>query len=216
MKNFKSALAAAVSILALVHPAYAAPQTSTWNVDGSDWLSPNRFELRARALGVVPQENSSLNVPGKLKVSNTMTPELDLTYYFTNNIAAEVIAGTARHTVRYGGSVAAQTWILPPTVTAQYHFTPDQAFSPYVGAGLNYSIFYGENSKALPDVDVGNHIGYAFQAGADYWIDDHWGLNFDVKKIFLKDVDVTAVNGAVHGKLDVDPWLIGAGVAYRF
>lgn len=215
MSKLKLALVTAVSVLALAHPAMADSPRQNWNVDGTDWLSANRFQVRARAVGVVPQERSSLNVGGHLKVSNTVTPEVDLSYYFTSHISAELIAATARHTARYGGATAAQTWILPPTVTAQYHFTPDKAFSPYVGAGLNYSIFYGENSKGLPDVDIGNGVGYALQAGTDYWLNDHWGLNFDVKKIFVK-VDTSAANGVVQGNLHVDPWLIGAGVSYRF
>ena len=154
---------------------------------------------------------------GDVAVSNSITPEIDLTYFFTDHVAAELIAATAHHVLDYNGNVPlGETWILPPTLTVQYHFTPDQQFSPYVGAGLNYSLFYNTKSRApFTDVKIDNGVGYALQAGTDYWLDDHWGLNFDVKKLFL-NVDAKANGGAVRADVDLDPWIVGAGVSYKF
>ena len=55
------------------------------------------------------------------------------------------------------------------------------------------------------------------QVGFDYMLDEHWGVNFDVKNIFLK-TDWTAELGGtpISGKAKLDPWLIGAGITYRF
>lgn len=186
---------------------------------GDSWLSKERFQIRARALGVLPQEDSDVSIGGKAHVGNAITPELDLTYFITPNIGIEAIAGTAQHSLTYtGGADLGSTWILPPTVTLQYHFTPDNMFSPYLGAGLNYSTFYGEETgEGFDDLDVEGGFGVALQAGADIWINENWGLNLDVKKIFL-DADVKINAGATPVKADVelDPWLIGAGVSYRF
>ena len=209
MKNILLCTAAIAGIVTAAGQAQAQ--------EGSDWLSKDRFQIRARALGVIPQEDSSVNIGGDVDVSNAITPELDLTYFITNNIAAEVIAGTAQHGLEYTGDTdLGTTWILPPTVTLQYHFTPDSAFSPYIGAGVNYSIFYGEEEgTGFTDLNVDNAWGFAAQAGFDYWLNDNWGLNLDVKKIWM-DVDASLNNGAIQADVDLDPWLVGAGVSYRF
>lgn len=212
MKPMKTALLAAAAIIAM---APAAAYAERGHVEGSNLLAKERFQVRARALGVLPQEDADVDIGGDIEVSNSLTGELDLTYFMTDHLAAEVIAGTARHHIDYNGSAMGRTWILPPTVTVQYHFSPDKTFSPYVGAGLNYSIFYDEKGTNFPDLDIDNGVGYALQAGTDIWLNDHWGVNFDVKKIFL-NVDASVANGAANVDLDLDPWLVGAGVSYRF
>lgn len=186
---------------------------------GDSYLSKERFQIRARALGVVPDEDSSVNIGGEAHVGNAVTPEVDLTYFVTPNIGIEAIAATAQHKLTYTGDVdLGDTWILPPTVTLQYHFTPDNAFSPYVGAGVNYSWFYGEDEgTGFNDLDVEGGMGWALQAGFDYWVNDNWGLNLDVKKLFLNvDADVNLGATPVHADVDLDPWIVGAGVSYRF
>ena len=208
MRQFSALLMTTAFVMAAVStPAYAE----------SDLLSKDRVQVRVRALAVVPNESSSVNIGGEVKVSDTVIPEIDLTYFLTDHIAAELIAGTSRHKLTHSsGAELGKTWALPPTLTLQYHFTPDQAFSPYVGAGLNYTMFYNEDTAAgFTDLEIDSGVGYALQAGADYWLDDHWGLNLDVKKLFLS-VDAQLNDGAVTADVDLDPWLIGAGVSYRF
>ena len=105
---------------------------------------------------------------------------------------------------------------MPPTLTLQYHFTPHSKFSPYIGAGVNYSLFYGEDAKSgFTDLEIDGGWGVAAQAGFDYWMNDNWGLNLDVKKLWL-NVDASLNNGAVKADVDLDPWIIGTGVSYRF
>ena len=144
-------------------------------------------------------------------------PTLGFTYFLTDHISAELIAATTRHKLTHSsGADLGKTWVLPPTLTLQYHFTPDRAFSPYIGAGLNYTMFYSEDTAAgFTDLDVEGGVGYALQVGADYWLNDNWGLNLDVKKLFL-NADASLNNGAITADVDLDPWLIGAGVSYRF
>lgn len=182
-----------------------------------DPLAKERFEVRARVIGVLPDVSSDVNIGGKVDATNAVAPEFDVSYYFTPHISAELIAATTQHKVTYNGDTSlGKTWILPPTVTAQYHFLPDSAFNPYVGAGLNYSMFYGENSASgFNSLKIDGGVGYALQAGADYWVDKHWGLNLDVKKLFL-NVDAKLNHGSIRSDIDLDPWIVGAGVAYRF
>lgn len=187
---------------------------------GDSWLSKERFQIRARAIGVYADGDGRESVTGlETDVEEAYTPEVDLTYFFTENIAAELIAATANHDVYAGSNHLGDVWILPPTLTLQYHFTPDSKFSPYVGAGLNYSIFYGEdNDDGFAGLDVDGGVGYALQAGFDYWLNNNWGLNFDVKYIDL-EIDVTDNLGATNLRaddVDLNPWIVGAGVSYRF
>ncbi|MER8421729.1 OmpW family protein [Mesorhizobium sp. M1329] len=185
---------------------------------------PSPWQIRLRALGVITEDSGYVNaVPGSdLSYSNTVTPELDISYFFTDNVAAELVLGTTYANIEGQGTIGGlgnigKVWLLPPTLTLQYHFTNFGAFKPYVGAGVNYTIFYNQDVGSADALKVKNTFGTALQVGFDYMVDQHWGVNFDVKKLFLQpDFEVT-VNGAkVTGKAELDPWLIGAGVTYRF
>jgi len=182
--------------------------------------------IRGRALFVVPQESAKLDVGGvrvpgaDVNISNSVVPELDITYFFTKNIAAELILGVTPHNVKGAGVLAGNkigsAWLLPPTLTLQYHFTDFGAFKPYLGAGVNYTVFFDEKAKGgFTSFDLKDSFGLALQAGFDYMIDQHWGINVDVKKIFLEP-KVKVNNGLVSGKVKIDPWLIATGVTYRF
>ena len=175
---------------------------------GDFGFKKENVQLRLRALGVIPHESESLTGGTTVSIDNTLVPEFD--------VATELILATTPHDVTVNPNTSlGDVWLLPPTLTLQYHFTPDQTFSPYVGAGLNYTIFYNEDPGAFASVKYSNSVGYALQAGFDYWLNDHWGLNLDVKKLWL-DTDVNVNGGAVTGSVNIDPWLVGAGISYRF
>ncbi len=173
--------------------------------------------IRGRVLGVVPDEDIDSNtLAGEGRVDNDVIPEVDFSYFITDNIALELIAGTSKHDVTWNdGKDLGSVRLLPPTLTAQYHFMADQRFSPYVGAGINYTFFYDSKPGQFNAVKYDDGFGYAFQAGFDYAISGPWSLNVDVKKIYLS-TDVSVNNGAVNAKADLDPWLFGVGVGYRF
>lgn len=182
--------------------------------------------LRGRALVVKPQADANLSIAGApvvggdVNISTSLVPELDITYFITPNIAAELILGVTPHRVKGSGSLAGtrigDVWLLPPTVMLQYHFTGLGMFKPYVGAGINYTVFFNEKAKGdFQSFNLDNNVGFALQAGIDIMIDKNWGINFDVKKLFL-EADASVNNGLVTGKVRIDPWLIGTGVTYRF
>ena len=106
-------------------------------------------------------------------------------------------------------------WLLPPTLTVQYHFAPTARFSPYVGAGLNYTFFYNEKKGAVNSISYDDNIGYALQAGIDYAIAGAWSFNIDVKKLWLS-TDVKVNGGALKADVDINPWIFGVGLGYRF
>ena len=113
-----------------------------------------------RALGVAPDESASIGIiGGDVAISNTIVPELDFTYFFTEHFLAELILGTAKHNVQAINTAASDVnfgsvWLLPPTLTAQYHFyTSDKkVFKPYIWAGVNYTLFYNVKSGYVADV----------------------------------------------------------------
>ncbi|MER8646660.1 OmpW family protein [Mesorhizobium sp. M1252] len=185
---------------------------------------PSPWQIRLRGLGVVTEDSGYVNaVPGSgLSYSDTVSPEFDISYFFTDNIAAELILGTTYANIEGHGTIGGlgnigKVWLLPPTLTLQYHFTDLGAFKPYVGAGVNYTIFYNQDAGSADALKVKNTFGTALQVGFDYMVDQHWGVNFDVKKLFVKpDFDVTVDGAKLTGKAELDPWLIGAGVTYRF
>jgi len=187
---------------ATVYPAWQSPPTWTAN-----WM------VGLRGIGIYPNDDSS--IPG-VTVDSAWTAELDFTYFINPNIAVELIAATAKHAVKLDGSQIGKVGVLPPTLTLQYHFTQFGAWKPYVGAGLNYTYFY-DRDLANDTLEIGSSSwGAALQGGVDYMLDRHWSLNFDVKYIWIDtDVEVKAT-GTRIGDVDIDPWVFGVGVRYRF
>lgn len=197
-----------------------------------------KWQVRVRGVGVIPNESAKIGViGGDVNISNTFIPELDFTYFFTKNIAAELILGTTKHDVKtvgsdisaVGGSTNASVdlgsvYLLPPTLTVQYHFFPmkEKTFKPYVGAGLNYTVFYNEKAgSVVKDVQYDNAFGFAAQIGFDLMLDDTFFINVDAKRLFLStDVTVDASNLAaglsIPAEVDINPWLLGFGVGMKF
>lgn len=178
--------------------------------------------VRARLIGVIPLDSSSsTSIGGRVETGAAVTPEVDFSYFITDNLALELIAATSRHTIKAKGTAlgtvnVGSTWVLPPTLTLQYHFAPKSAFSPYVGAGLNYTMFYSTEAAAgVGSLKLSNNVGFALQAGLDYALTDKVYLNVDVKQIFLH-TDAKVNGGAVRAKTNLNPLVVGVGVGYKF
>jgi outer membrane protein len=149
-----------------------------------------------------------------LEINNKWIPEVDISYFFTPNIATElVLTYPQKHTVSLGGAEIGSLKHLPPTLTVQYHFAPTGAVRPYLGAGINYTHFSSVDLPAGIDIDR-NSWGFALQAGMDVPVAKNVTLNLDIKKVQIR-TDVSA-GGVNLGKFKVDPLLVGVGVGYRF
>ena len=199
-------------------------------------INAQTWQVRLRGVSVQPNEKSNVSaIGGDVNISNSFIPELDFTYFFNKNVAAELILGTTKHDVKttgsnltaIGGPASAEVdlgsvWLLPPTLTLQYHFYPTKTLKPYLGAGLNYTIFYSvDEGSVVKGLDYDNAVGFALQGGLDYMLNDKYFLNFDIKKLFLKtDVNVDATNLAsglkIPAEVNIDPLLIGFGVGMKF
>lgn len=190
--------------------------------------------LRVRGILVAPNEDSGSVLPAfpgeEVSVDNSFMPEVDVTYMVSDNIGFELIAATTQHSASgitgTTGSIGelASTWVLPPTLTVQYHFAPDGPVRPYIGAGVNYTIFYSEDASngleaAVGPVDVSmdDSFGYALQAGVDVDINERFFFNVDVKYI---DIDTTATLtnatlGTQRVNISLDPFVFGVGFGIR-
>lgn len=200
----KIALAAAAVAAFAAVPAHA--QQSPWQV-------------RVRAVNIDPANKSDpvggVGAADTITVSRKVIPEVDISYFFTPNLAAELILTVPqKHDVSLNGANVGSFRHLPPTLTAQYHFLPGAQVSPYVGAGLNYTrISSVDLLGGAADLQK-NSFGLALQAGVDFKIDKNWSINLDLKKVQIRS-DVS-VAGTQVSRVKVDPVLFGVGLGYRF
>jgi outer membrane protein len=211
--------------------------SATWATVTETASADNPWMIRGRVIGVLPDESADLSVAGtklggSVDISDQYVPELDISYFFNKHIAAELILATTKHDVKatnvsaVGGADVdlGDVWVLPPTLTLQYHFTDLGKFKPYVGAGVNATLFYNEDEGPVADsIDYDSSIGPALQVGFDYDLDGEpggWAFNADVKKIWINsDVTVdftTALGATVKADADINPLVVGLGFGYKF
>jgi outer membrane protein len=171
--------------------------------------------VRVRAVNLDSANKDSTGLD--LSINNKVIPELDISYFFTPNWAAELILTyPQKHTVSSGvvGGEIGTLKHLPPTLTAQYHVTGLGGFVPYVGAGVNYTHFSNVDLVGGAADVKRNSYGFAVQVGADIPLTKNLSLNVDVKKVQIGTT--VSLNGTELGKFKVDPLLIGVGLGWRF
>ena len=217
----------------LVVPALiAACFVGTAPAEAGDWL------VRLRAINIDPDSSSSAvrtngsDIAGSsVSVDDATIPELDITYMPRENFGIELVLGTAEHDVFGEGSLAAlgkiaDVDILPPTLMFQYHFSPGSTIRPYVGLGVNFTLFFDETATAgfetaaggSSNVDLDESFGLAGQVGVDIGSGD-WFFNIDAKYI---QIDTTATIttpgalGTVDVDVDINPIVLGVGFGRRF
>lgn len=187
--------------------------------------------LRGRIINVAPNDDSSqiLNTGTEVTVDDAFVPEVDLTYMFSKNWGLEVIAATSPHDLSaeggaLAGADAGEVWVLPPTFTLQYHFGWNTAIDFYAGVGLNYSLFYSYDLSddlaglGVTDIDFDNSFGFSGQVGADFKINEKWVFNIDLKYIDINtDAELQTATGVLDTiDVDINPFVSGIGVGYRF
>jgi outer membrane protein len=182
--------------------------------------NPWMVRVRATNLNWENGQSTSAIQPGvtglDVKAKDKTIPEIDITYFFSKNIAAELVLSYPQlvEVSAVSGSLGTVT-ALPPTLLAQYHFTQFGLLKPYVGAGINYTRFGSRNLGSTDQYSVEkSSIGYAAQIGADYMLTKNWGINLDLKYIQIKTDVISA--GASVGTLDLSPIATSVGVTYKF
>lgn len=183
-----------------------------------DWL------VRVRAVNLDMENKSdpipALGVPADaIHVEDKVIPEVDISYFLTKNIAAELVLTIPQeHDVTLLGGKIGTFKHLPPTLLLQYHFLPDQKFRPYVGAGINYTrisnVSLAVTGVGTLDLDSSS-TGGALQVGFDVELSKNMFLNVDLKKIYIES-DVILVGTGKVSHVDLDPVAIGIGLGWKF
>ncbi|MBC7608939.1 MAG: OmpW family protein [Polaromonas sp.] len=167
--------------------------------------------VRVRALHL--QSTNGDSTPLSLSINNKWLPEVDVSYFFSPNFAAElVLTVPQKQTLSAGATTIGSFKHLPPSLTAQYHF-PQAGFTPYVGAGVNYTRLSSVNLPAGVDVKR-NSFGPVLQVGVDIPVAKNLYLNFDLKKAYI--LTTVMAGGTDIGDFKIDPVLFGVGLGWRF
>ncbi len=195
--------------------------------------------LRMRFIDIIPKGGSGevfispyLPVAGsKLSVSGATGFEGDVSYMVTPMLGVEVSLESSTHALKdnsgqvasttgNGSDLLGTTSMLPLTVIAQYHFMPKMRVHPYVGLGLNYTLFNKEESGLNGvTLNVDNTVGLAAQTGVDIGIHERWFLNVDLKYIDMSStMNLSNPNSGVTDKTDlkISPWIFGVGIGTYF
>ncbi len=177
--------------------------------DAGDWI----FRVGVHSVQPKSSNHSLVNVDAAQSLS------FNATYMLASNWGVEVLAALPfEHDVNLnGGARVAKVKELPPTVTLQYHLNPNGAVRPYVGLGLNYTLFFDESTRGALDgtrLELDPSFGLAAQAGVDIAVGSDWFVNLDARYI---DIDTDAsVNRASIGTVEIDPYAVGLTIGKRF
>ncbi|MCK5263070.1 MAG: outer membrane beta-barrel protein [Gammaproteobacteria bacterium] len=170
--------------------------------------------MRARIIDINAQNT------GTLTARDSVSLDIDFTYMVSDHFGIELLLDTSsEHDIALGTTDVVTTKVLPPALIAQYHAAPNAAVRPYVGIGINHTIFFDEaTTDALPgtDVSLDSSTGLVFQAGVDFDINDDWFVNIDFKKMEINTI--ARLTGTTTANIDsnLDPVVIGVGIGMKF
>jgi len=179
--------------------------------------------IRLRAVAIdTNADGTSDEMGGEVKTGNDLIPELDFTYFIGNHFSVETMVGAAKYNVQLDNSALGNMDVgtvkkLPTALTFQFHPLSEGKFRPYIGGGASYTMFFDERpGRSITDVEYKNEWGAIFQAGFNYYLDERFSLNFDIKK-YIIETDMKMNNGTINARnVSIDPLMIGVGIGITF
>ena len=195
------------------------------------------IQIKAMGTAVLPDgkitrmdtDNIGLPVLSQTRATDSLVPTVAIEYFFSPNFSVETICCITPHDVRGAGALAGtrlieNAIILPATITAKLHADLGGGFKPYIGAGPTHFFIFSEGVGAdaaalgATDVNLSNDFGFALQAGFDVPLNGGLGLSVDAKRYFVNTTATFNAGNAValQSRHELDPWVISAGVAFRF
>lgn len=226
MKNYrfnKTPIATHPLALAFIVAAAILPISDVKSEELGNFKHQGAWLVGLKVLNLNPHVKSVISIGGEARVADDTVPELDIRYFLTDNIALETILGYTEHKVsavgtQLGDVNLGSTKVLPPTVTLQYHFTGGRWFLPYVGAGLNYTVYFDSDAGDTVDVSYKDDFGFALNLGFDYVLNENTYFNVDLKKYKLStDTVIDAGDaGIATASVDLDPLALSVGFGWRF
>ncbi len=176
-----------------------------------------KYGVRIRGLYIMPDEKVDpaleAAVGAKIGITDATAPELDLEYFFTKNISAELVLALSKHDITINGNDAGHVWLLPPSLFVKYHPLPDFIVSPYVGFGMNVVMPFDEKLNGVNDFKVDSTVGWAAKIGVDVPVAKNVYLNVD-GMYYNTDTKITAAGA--RWNLDLNPFIISTGIGFRF
>ena len=219
-----AALAAMLGIAAIASPAAAE--------DGQ-----GKLQIKLLRTAVLPDGNISdvnvdivgLPVTTQPAASDNVVPTVAIEYFFTDNVSLETICCLSQHDVDGttglpGAELVSDAQVIPATFTLKYHFNAG-GIKPYLGAGATYFLWIKDKPGAatiplgVTDTDLSDEFGLVLQGGVDIPINDSGlGLSLDAKKYFVGTTARWYAGNtlAIETEHELDPWVLSAGLAWRF
>ncbi len=225
MKTASKICATAVLAIASTTPALAAENQGDFQVKAfATYVDPSAKITRVNTDGI------GLAAGSQTRADTNITPTVAIEYFVAPNVSIETIAGVTQHDVVGAGALSgaklvSNANIIPATVTAKYHFDLGGGVKPYLGAGPSYFIIFGEDpdttARALgaTRVNLSSEFGFALQGGIDFPLDESGlGLSIDAKRYFMNTTARFFAGNtlALSTKHELDPWVVSAGISYRF
>jgi len=198
------------------------------------------FVVRGGLTHVNPDSEHSSVLLGNTDSTMTLTANdstqlgINFLYFYTNNIAIELLAATPfEHDVtihdknavlNVDGIKLADAKQLPPTLSVLYYFDTQSAFKPYAGIGVNYTIFFDEQFEEAPkelglsNLALDSSLGLSLQLGMDYLLSNNLHINFSARYIDIATEATFDVAGDSIGKadIDIDPMVYSLMLGYKF
>lgn len=228
--TFASTLTTLVAALTFTTAAYA-----DGNLDGKIQIKLLATSVMpSGSVSSVPNDSAGLVKGGlvsQTKASNNVTPTIAIEYFLRPGISVETIAGVSAHHVSASGGALAGTvlvdhaLVIPATLTLKYHFLGlPYGIKPYVGVGPTLFLWVADRPSAtarslgVTRTKLGSNVGGVLQAGIDFPVGHGYGLSVDAKKYFVKtDAHFhTATADVEDVKVNLNPWVVSAGISYRF
>jgi outer membrane protein len=187
-------------------------------------LTAGTILVRGRIVGILPDNSDSTitRIGGHIKVSNSITPEVDISYFVTDHIAVEGEAGITHNTLTaedtaLGTIAVGKIWGAPIVALLQYHLLPRARWNPYAGVGVAVLPYFSAQPGGgiVEQLSVRSEVGAAFQAGIDVHITGDWFGNLDVKKLLVSSY-ASVNDGDITSAGHVSPIIVGLGIGYRF
>ena len=152
-------------------------------------------------------------------VDSDVKPTITFEYFVRQDLGIEVLAALPfKHAIAIDGlGTVGSTRQLPPTVSLQYHFNSAGKVSPFLGAGINYTTFFSEDTRgalAASKLELEDSWGLAAHAGVDFALGERSALRLDVR---WADIDTKVkLDGAGLGTVNIDPLVYGAAYVLKF
>lgn len=163
-------------------------------------------------------------------VKNGYGGDISTTIFFNNYFATELSLGfnvlrtknSVLSNVSYNYGVGATPgkskplYMIPATITGQFHMAPFGGIRPYVGLGYHGSYMITQSSG----IKIRNGNGFVGQIGLDFYAKDDTVINLDIKQYYLNPKIVykpsLVGNQNITSRTKLNPLVVSIGIGFSF